>query len=247
MDRDVLLNYLNQYLEIDRFDDYCQNGLQVEGKSEINKITFGTSVSERLFNASVQTGADMILVHHGLFWDKDPLPFSISGFIKKRLEILIKNDLNLVVYHLPLDAHTEVGNNIQILKRLHISPLEAMEVGFVGNLKQPLGILDLQKEINQNLATESILFNFGAKFVEKVLVISGSSSRACEKDVDIGIDTFIGGDIREEHVRICEELKLNFIAAGHYNTEKFGVQALAKHIFQKFNIKVEFIDIPNPI
>ena len=122
-----------------------------------------------------------------------------------------------------------------------------MEVGFVGNLKQPMGILDLQKEINQNLDTKSILFNFGTKFVDKVLVISGSSSRACEKAVDIGIDTFIGGDIREEHVRICEELKLNFIAAGHYNTEKFGVQALAKHILDKFNIKVEFFDIPNPI
>ena len=247
MDRDELLNYLNQYFEIDQFDDYCQNGLQVEGKSEINKITFGVSVSERLFKASVQSAADMIIVHHGMFWNKDPQPFSVKGILRKRLEILLKNDINLVVYHLPLDAHMQIGNNIEILKRLKISPLEAMEVGFIGNLKQPTVIQDLHKEVNQNLETNSILFDFGSKFVEKVLDISGSSSLACEKAAEIGMDTFIGGDIREEHVRSCEELKLNYIAAGHYNTEKFGVQAMAKHIFLKFNIKTEFIDVPNPI
>lgn len=247
MERTELLNYLHQYLEIDQFDDYCHNGLQVEGKSQVKKISFGVSVSERLFQTSAQRNADMIIVHHGMFWQKDPHPIQVTGHRKKRLEILLKNNINLVVYHLPLDAHKEVGNNIQILKRLQIPPHESMEIGFIGHLIRPTNIKKFQENIDNDLKTNSILLNFGKEFVEKVLVISGSSSRACEKAVELGVDTFIGGDIREEQVRLCEELGLNFIAAGHYNTEKFGVQALAEHVKQKFDLAVEFIDIPNPI
>ena len=247
MDRNELLNDLNQYLEIDQFDDYCQNGLQVEGKSEIKKIAFGVSTSERMFQKSIDSQADMIIVHHGMFWQKDPQPYSVTGIRKRRLELLIKNDVNLVAYHLPLDAHHEVGNNIQILNLLQIPPLESMEVGFIGYSRKPIEIKDLYSRVNDQLKTNAILFNFGEQFVEKILVISGSSSAACERAKALGIDTFIGGDIREEHVRTCEELGINFIAAGHYNTEKFGVQALAKHVNQSYNLEVEFIDIPNPV
>lgn len=247
MDRNELLNDLNQYLEIDQFDDFCQNGLQVEGKSEIKKIAFGVSVSERMFQKSIDWGADMIIVHHGMFWQKDPQPYSVTGIRKTRLELLIKNDINLVAYHLPLDAHHVVGNNIQILNLLQIPPLESMEIGFIGYTRKPIEIIDLNSRVNDQLKTNSLLLNFGEQFVEKILVISGSSSAACERAQALGIDTFIGGDIREEHVRTCEELGLNFIAAGHYNTEKFGVQALAKHVNQSYNLEVEFIDIPNPV
>ncbi|HDL19012.1 MAG TPA: Nif3-like dinuclear metal center hexameric protein [Bacteroidetes bacterium] len=247
MDRQKLLHHLNQLLEIDRFADFCPNGLQVEGKSEIRKIVAGVSVGEKLFRAAVEKQADMIIVHHGMFWQKDPHPYFITGYRKRRLELLIKNDINLVAYHLPLDAHRQLGNNIQILRRLNIEPLEAMEIGFIGIIRNSLTILDLHENIDHQLETRAMLFDFGPEQVEKVLVISGSSSSAIEKAAELGVDTFIGGDIREEHVRICEELGLNFIAAGHYNSEKFGVKALTEYIKEKFNLNMEFIDISNPV
>jgi len=247
MNRGELLNYLNQFLAIDDYDDSCPNGLQVEGAAEIHKIACGVSASERLFQAAITAGADAILLHHGIFWQRDPHPYRITGICKKRLALLLKHDLNLFAYHLPLDGHQEIGNNIQILKRLQIPPLEAMEVGFIGYLRRPLDIHELIERINEQLATNAELFDFGPKTVEKVLIISGSSSAACERAKELGVDTFIGGDIREDQVRVCEELSLNFIAAGHYNTEKYGVQALAEHIQQKFSLATEFIDIPNPV
>lgn len=247
MDRDELLHYLNQYLEIGQFDDSCQNGLQVEGMPEVHKVALGVSVSARLFQEAVAFGAEMIIVHHGLFWQKDPHPYQVTGFRKRRLALLLQNDVNLLAYHLPLDAHGEVGNNIQILQRLQLAPLEAMEIGFIGSVRTPVEIEELHDRVNGQLQTSATLFPFGTRWVEKVLVISGSSSAACERAFHLGVDTFIGGDIREDHVRLCEELGLNFIAAGHYNSEKFGVQALADHIQQKFGLTTKFFDIPNPV
>lgn len=247
MDRNKLLSYLNELLEVDKFQDASPNGLQIEGKSEVEKIICGISVSQRLFEAAVSRSADMILVHHGLFWKSDPHPLTVDGVRRKRLELLLSNQLNLAAYHLPLDAHGEFGNNILILKRLRIPVSEAYEIGFVGKPESELSLLQLHQAVDRELQTKSILFDFGPARVKKIAVISGSSSFAVEEASRRGIDTFIGGDIRESHVRICEELGMNFIAAGHHNSEKFGVIALGDHITQKFGLESEFIDIPNPV
>lgn len=247
MDRHELLNYLNELLAIDKFEDACPNGLQIEGKSQVNRIVCGVSVSQRLFETAISRSADMIMVHHGLFWKGDPHPLTVEGVLRKRLELLLTNQLNLVAYHLPLDAHREYGNNILILNRLKIPVSEAYEIGFVGSPQASLTLAELHENVNRELQANAILFDFGPGKVTKVAVISGSSSFAVEEAAARGIDTFIGGDIRESHVRICEELGMNFIAAGHYNSEKFGVQALGKHIADKFGLESEFVDIPNPI
>lgn len=245
--RDEIIAFLNELLKVDEFNDQCVNGLQVEGKSEVQKIVLGVSVSERLFNAAIQKAADLILVHHGLFWSRDAHPFALTGITRRRLALLLQHDINLVGYHLPLDAHPEVGNNIQLLKRLDLEPCNAVGIGFVGQLRQPTRLEHFVRHVNQQLQTQAMVFPYGASTCRRVLVISGASSSAYPEAVALGVDTFLGGDIREENVRAIEETGLNYIAAGHYNTEKFGLLALSPILKNHFVVETHFVDIPNPV
>jgi len=247
MTRDSLIAYLNELLGIEGFQDYCVNGLQVEGKAEIQKIAGGVSVSQRFLNKAIHWGADLVLLHHGLFWKSDPHPFYLRGIQKKRLELLIKNNLSLAAYHLPLDAHDVYGNNIQILKKLGLQPVEPLEIGFVGKVEKPLSRDSFLSLINQKLNCEATPFFYGKDAIQTILVISGASSAAYEEAAAHRVDAFIGGDIREENVRGIEEVGLNYVAAGHYNTERFGVQALLKHLSEKFGLETTFFEIPNPV
>jgi len=245
--RDEIIEYLNNLLHIHGFDDLSVNGLQVEGKREIGKIVLGVSVSERLFQAAVAENADMIIVHHGAFWKNASSPYILTGIHRNRMALLIKNDINLAAYHLPLDAHAEIGNNAQILKRLQIEPIKPVEIGFLGRLKVPVPFEMFTETVNKELVTISQLFPFGSPEVQRVLVMSGGSSRYYQLALDHNADTFLGGDMKENVVRELEESGLNFIHAGHYNTEKFGVQALGEKLNQQFNISCKFVDIPNPV
>ena len=247
MNRDSLVAYLNDLLGIEDFQDYCVNGLQVEGKPEIQKIAGGVSVSQRFLNEAIKWGADLVLLHHGLFWKSDPYPFYLRGIQKRRLELLIKNDLNLAAYHLPLDAHGVFGNNIQILNKLDLQPVEPLEIGFVGQFKDSLSKDAFLALINKKLNCEATAFFYGKDAIQTVLVISGASSAAYEEASARGVDAFIGGDIREENVRGIEEVQLNYVAAGHYNTERFGIQALLSHLNEKFGLETTFFEIPNPV
>ncbi|NOY77590.1 MAG: Nif3-like dinuclear metal center hexameric protein [Calditrichaeota bacterium] len=247
MNRDSLIAYLNDLLAIDNFQDYCVNGLQVEGKPDVLKIAGGVSVSQRFIHQAIDWGADLVLLHHGLFWKSDPYPFYLRGIQKRRLELLIKNDLNLVAYHLPLDAHDRLGNNIQILQKLDLRPVEPLEVGFIGTFREPLSRDAFLALVNQKLMCDAAPFFYGPDAIQTVLVISGASSAAYQEAAARGVDAFVGGDIREENVRGIEEVQLNYIAAGHYNTERFGVQALLNHLTEKFDLETAFFEIPNPI
>ena len=245
--RDEIIEYINDFLSTSEFDDLSVNGLQVEGKTEIEKIVLGVSVSERLFQAAVQQKADMVIVHHGAFWKNAPAPYILTGMHRNRMALLIKNDINLAAYHLPLDAHSEIGNNAQIMKRLNIEPIKPVEVGFLGRLNEPVPLEVFAETVNKELQTISQVFPFGPQHVQRVLVMSGSSSRYYQLALDNDVDTFLGGDMRENVVRELEEVGLNFIHAGHYNTEKFGVQALGEKLNLQFNLYCKFIDIPNPV
>ncbi len=246
-DRNEILNYLNDLLNVTEFDDYCINGMQVEGKKEVKTIVFGVSVSQRLFQQAIEKKAEMIFVHHGIFWKSDPQPFFLTGIMRERLALLLKNDINLLAYHLPLDAHPEFGNNARIMKILNIKPIKPVEVGFLGELKTKIKWQKFIDLINEKIETKSQTFHFGTEYIQKVLILSGGSSQyyflAKENDADV----FIGGDIKENIVRELEETNVNYINAWHYNTEKFGVQALVEIISKKFDVCCEFIDIPNPV
>ena len=245
--RDEILDYLNDLLNIFEFDDYCVNGMQVEGKKDVKCIVLGVSVSQRLFQQAINKNADMIIVHHGIFWKSDPQPFSLTGILRERLVLLLKNDINLLAYHLPLDAHPEFGNNARILKKLDIEPLQPVEEGFLGKLKTKIRRENFIDLVNEKLKTDAQVFLFGTEFVQKVLILSGGSSRYYHLAKEYGADTFIGGDIKENIVRELEETNINYINAWHYNTEKFGVQSLGEIITNRFGIQCEFVDIPNPV
>ena len=245
--RDEIIQYINDLLNINEFEDDSVNGLQVEGKAEIERIVLGVSCSERLFQAAVERQADLIIVHHGLFWKKASKPYILTGIFRNRIALLIKNDINLAGYHLPLDAHAELGNNAQIIKRLQIEMVKPVEVGFLGRLRTPMPLNKFVDVINKELQTNSQVFPFGSPDLHRVLVISGGTSPYYQLALDNDADTFVGGDMRENVVRELEEVGLNFIHAGHYNTEKFGVQALGEQLQREFAVSCEFIDIPNPI
>ncbi|MBN2009197.1 Nif3-like dinuclear metal center hexameric protein [candidate division KSB1 bacterium] len=242
-----ILEWIHSTLNVDEFDDYCVNGLQVQGTPEIKTIVCGVSVSQRLFELAIKKRADMILVHHGMFWKSDKHPMKITGILYKRLAMLIKSDINLAGYHLPLDAHPVLGNNAQIVQRLGLKIQEPVDVGFIATAAPPILFNNLIQKVNNILETESIVFPFGPAKTSKILIISGGSSSAYPLALKHGADTFLAGSIKESQVREFEEHGLNFINAGHYNTEKFGIQSLCAEIQKQFGIVCEFIDIPNPI
>ncbi len=242
-----IIDFINQLLTPENFDDFCVNGLQVEGKSEIRKIALGVSASERLFQQAVQIKADMVIVHHGLFWKNSPHPMHLTGILYHRLRRLIQHEINLSGYHLPLDAHPEIGNNAQICNRLNLRVIEPVDIGFLGELANETPFPEFVKTVEELLQTSPFSLNYGSASVKKVLVISGGSSFEYMKALEKGADTFLAGDIRENLVREIEENRLNFINAGHYNTEKLGIQALGEKLTAQFSVPCEFIDIPNPV
>jgi dinuclear metal center YbgI/SA1388 family protein len=250
MKRDNLLNYLNTYLKISEFDDYCPNGLQVEGKENIEKIVTGVSASVELFEKAIETGADTIIVHHGIIWKSDT-PIYRGGF-KKRLKLLLENEINLFAYHLPLDVHEDVGNNTQlakILKLENLSPFgkcKNQPIGFKGEC-QPRNVTSIINSIKEKINQEAIIFPYGPEMVKKIGIISGGAEKEVENAVTEGLDLYLTGEASEYILHYVKEEGIHFIAAGHYATERFGIQALGEHLRNRFNLSVEFTDIPNPI
>jgi dinuclear metal center YbgI/SA1388 family protein len=242
-----IIEYCQEYLETAKFDDGCYNGLQVEGKGEVKKIIAAVSLSEELIKKSLALQADMIMVHHGFFAGALPSPLELKGFNRQRLKMLLENDINLAGFHLPLDFHPEIGNNISLCKLLKIKDPEYLEGGYIGELPQKMDFQEFVQLVDKKLHTKSITIQAGPDRVKKVAIISGGASPEFILAKEAGADTYITGDIREHTVREVEEEKINFINAGHYNTEKLGIQNLGELVAKKFDVEVEFIDIPNEI
>ncbi|MBU1626632.1 Nif3-like dinuclear metal center hexameric protein, partial [bacterium] len=215
-------------------------------KKDISKIILGVSSSKRLFQKAKEEKADMIIVHHGLFWKKHGL-IKIDGWMKERLSILMKDEINLAAYHLPLDAHPVVGNNAQIIQRLGLIMGEKYDVGFVATTTNGIIFDAFEESVNYKLETKAISFPFGKKEVNKLLLISGSSGDLFEHAAKLGADTFITGNLDESMIRIAEEIELNLINIGHYNSERYGIKALGQIIEKVFDVITAFIDIPNII
>jgi len=243
--RDKIVRFCEEYLKTKDFDDKCHNGLQIEGKDEINKIVIGVSLSQKLIQAAIDKKAEMIIVHHGIFAGDWGEKLQITGIYKDRIKLILNNDINLLGFHLPLDAHPEIGNNISLCNLLGVTKnVEPFDVGFIGEVKDEVDFKNFVDLVNEKLEVKSYSIAAGPDKVKKVGIISGGASPDFKYFAQQGCDTFLSGDIRESVVSAVEETGINFINAGHYNTEKLGIQNLGKVIAKEFDLEVEFVDVP---
>jgi dinuclear metal center YbgI/SA1388 family protein len=251
-DRDEIVHFMSDLLEAEAYPDILPVGLQVPGSREVARVASGVSASLELFEQAAAEEADMVLVHHGLFVGSGPRP-PLSHGEKLRLKTLFHHDLSLVAYHLALDAHPEVGNNAILCERLGIGDLEPFgregprTIGFVGTLAQPATIGELVDRVREHVTPAPLVFRDGPHVVRRVAVISGSAAGFIQAAADAGADCFITGEPKEPAMADAREARIHFIAAGHYCTEVFGVQALGDRVAERFGIEHVFVDIPNPI
>ena len=245
--RDKIIEYLAEFLNVEMFSDYCVNGLQVEGSETVKKIVTGVSISQRLFQAAIDIQADMIIVHHGLFWKSTPSPFSLTGILKYRVKQLLDHDINLAGYHLPLDVHPTIGNNAQLINNMGFPGHDPFDAGFVSYLKTPISPDNLKSRLDACLPEPSTVFGCIKNPISSFAVISGSGSGAIEQVAQKKLDALITGETSEPSIRIAEELGITLFRAGHYNSERPGPIALADHLAKHFSIPTKFIDIPNPM
>lgn len=251
VDRRELVAYLDRLLDASAFSDYGPNGLQVQGNDRIRKLTTGVSACLELFEASAALEADAVLVHHGIFWKG--LPLEVTGIRYHRLEALLRNQLNLIAYHLPLDAHPEYGNNALGAKGLgctgleSFAQLEGRDIGFHGRLTEAIDPDQLLDRCTDVFEGEASAFLAGPDEIETIGIVSGGGSKALYDAIDLGLDAFITGEPSEWVMNVANEAGIHFVAAGHYRTEVLGVRKLGEHLAAKFGLEVEFIDIPNPI
>lgn len=243
-----LIHYTQQLLEVERFKDYCPNGLQVEGKTEIRKIVTGVTANMALLEAAQEASADLILVHHGYFWRNEDA--RVVGIKRNRLAFLLKNDLNLLAYHLPLDAHPIYGNNVQLGKVLGITPEGfAGEPNIVayGNLVQPMQLAAFANHIETTLQRTPLVIGDQEKLVQKIAWCTGAAQGYIDTAIALNADVFISGEISEQTTHLAIESGVSYISAGHHVTERYGIKALGEHLAEKFNLNHEFVDINNPV
>jgi dinuclear metal center YbgI/SA1388 family protein len=243
-----LVDYTGQVLQVERFRDYCPNGLQVEGRQSIRKIVTGVTASMDLLEAAHAQGADLILVHHGYFWrNEDP---TIVGIKQKRIRFLLRHDLNLVAYHLPLDAHPEFGNNVQLGRRLGLEIQRWVgdpAILAVAQLEQAVTLEALAHRISEALHRTPIVIGKSDASVRRIAWCTGAAQSSMELAIREGVDVFVSGEISEQTVHLARESGVAYIAAGHHATERYGVQALGQHLADQFDLEHVFIDIDNPV
>jgi len=252
MNRNDFENYLNHLLKPELIKDFCPNGLQVQGKNEINKVIMGVTATQALIDTAIEQQADAIVVHHGYFWKNES--YVIKGMKHKRIKTLLENDINLFAYHLPLDIHPELGNNAQLAKLLSIDvtgPLELgnpISVAMQGKLKNSTSGNSLAKLINKRLARECLhIAPSSNKEINTVAWCTGGGQSYIELAAEQGIDAFISGEVSEQTTHVAKEMDIHFFAAGHHATERYGAKALAEYINDELPIHAQFIDIDNPV
>lgn len=247
IDRDTLHQHLNTVLEAGRFKDYGPNGLQVEGKAQLVKIVTGVTASRALIEAAIQAGADAVLVHHGLFWRGHD--GRVTGWLKQRLALLLEHNINLLAYHLPLDAHPTLGNNVQWGNRLGLSAdarFGEQNLGFIGPAPSGLTLETLAQRTHATLNRAPTVVHGDGRALRRVAWCSGGAQSYFEDAMAAGADVFLTGEISEPQAHLARETGVAFLACGHHASERYGVQALGREVAQAFGLAHEFIDIDNP-
>lgn len=246
MQRQDLVNYLDQLLEVDEYEDYAPNGLQVEGAKDIRKIVFGVTASQALIEKAIELQADTIIVHHGYFWKNEPV--TITGIKYQRIKKLIENNINLIGYHLPLDGHADLGNNAQLGKLWQLKDITPSP-GLVrlGKLATPVIIDAFIKIITSSLKRQPLHLPGGPEQIKTIAWCSGGAQGYIERAAAWNADVYISGEVSEQTTHIAQECGIHYLAAGHHATEVWGVKALAKHLTERFDLECKFIDCPNPV
>jgi dinuclear metal center YbgI/SA1388 family protein len=250
-ERARIVAYLDELLEIDGFGDMGPNGLQVPGSADVTRVITAVSAQRELFERAAEAGAELVLCHHGLFWDFAPR--SIGPALKERLRILFDNDISLAAYHLPLDAHPEVGNNALICAGLGLEPGERFgehrgrQIGIVGRSAEGIPFADLRAGCAELFGQEPFVWDCGPERVHSVAVISGGAPGDFAETIRLGVDAFLTGEPAEHVMVDARENGVHFIAGGHYATERLGIRRLGELVAERFGVEHVFVEIPNPI
>lgn len=250
MQRQEFNQLLNDILKPNNIKDFCPNGLQVEGKNEIKKIVTGVTASQALIDAAIDEQADAILVHHGYFWKGESQP--ITGMKKRRIGALLANDINLFAYHLPLDIHPEIGNNAQLAKLLDIEIQEGLEpvansVAVKGRLKTALSGDEFASKIAKVLNRAPLTSLVRSSKIQTIALCTGGGQGYIDLAAKQGIDAYLTGEASEQTIHSSREQNIDFFAAGHHATERYGIKALGELLALEYGFEVSFIDIDNPV
>jgi dinuclear metal center YbgI/SA1388 family protein len=249
---DDIIAELDSLLDSGGFADYCPNGLQVPGGAEVSTVATGVTAHLELFEQARAAGAELVLVHHGIFWGSSPLALDVS--LKARLKLLFDGDISLAAYHLPLDAHPELGNNALIARGLGAASLEPFAlhrdraIGFLADFAgDGVEAPELFARVRELTGREPLLFDSGPDRISRIGIVSGAGADYLGDAVAAGADAFLTGEPAERVMAEARESSTHFIAAGHYATETFGVRRLGEHLAERFGVRHLFIDVPNPI
>tara|TARA_R110001592_G_scaffold106359_1_gene298488 strand:- start:1856 stop:2617 length:762 start_codon:yes stop_codon:yes gene_type:complete len=249
--RDEILKTLKTLLRPEQFKDYCPNGMQVQGKPQVQRLVSGVTACQALIDRAIEVKADMLLVHHGYFWRGEDE--TITGIKKTRVEALLKHNINLLAYHLPLDVHPELGNNAALGRLLGFKTTGDLgkqnnnSIGLTGELETPMSGEELGALLEQRLGREALHIPGSAKPIRTVAWCTGAAQNFIDLALKSGVDAYITGEVSEQTVHIARETGIHFFAAGHHATERYGVQAVAAHLVEKFGLDHEFMDIDNPV
>ncbi|MFA9461866.1 Nif3-like dinuclear metal center hexameric protein [Thiohalorhabdus methylotrophus] len=245
-----LAAYCNDFLEVEAVTDFCPQGLQVEGRSPVRSIVSGVTACQALLDEAVAAEADLVLVHHGYFWKgEDPRVVGMKG---RRLRTLLRNDLSLLAYHLPLDRHPVVGNNAELMRVLEVEGavpfgrLGGVAIGMGGQLATPTDPGVFLERVEGRLETRILHVAGPQERIQRVALCSGGAPDLVEEAAEAGYDCYLTGESNERSTHMAREMGIHFIAAGHHATERFGAAALGRHLAGEFGLQHRFVDIPNP-
>ena len=250
--RDEIIGFCDELLEIDSFEDYCPNGLQVPGGAEVSKLATAVSANLEAVERAISAGAQLVLCHHGLFWDSQERALTVP--MAARLRALLGSNVSLAGYHLPLDAHQEIGNNALLRERLGLRPdprpfgrARGAPVGAIGTDEAGIEIGELARRTRELVGQEPLVFDSGPSAIHAVGIVCGGGAFAIGEAGGLGLDALITGEPSEPAMAEAREHGLHFIAAGHYATETLGIRRLGELLAERFGLEHEFIDVPNPV
>jgi len=250
IERKRLEAWLNDFLRIEKVSDYLPNGLQIEGREKVGKITTAVSINMEVIEAAVQKGAQALIVHHGMFWKNEE--GVITGYRKERIKKILENEINLFAYHLPLDMHPRISNNRLILENLGVNEIvpseslpEDFSIGLKGYFQTALSFKDLLDKVNSYFGIDSPYFKYGKDEISSIFVVSGGGRNLIDKVGKLGVDAYLTGDAGETTPYLVKECSLNYIYPGHYKTERPGIIELGNTIEKELGVEVEFLEVEN--